>query len=251
MCIDDRTTKALGEPVMARLRELSFCVVGCGGTGAGFAEMLVRSGARCLTLIDGDVVKASDLNRVTAFCRGDVGQPKVQALKARLQRIRDGLRIVPLRDSFRSANDLAAGHKIGQRVRDAVYDADVVFIATDSNTSRLAIEELLRERPSNKPAMSLSCGVHVDRRSGTYFFESNWKPKTPENLQDDRGYGPENASYIAIVQEAVAVSFSMLLSHLTSGNGSFKSYSRQYDANFLPIETVVNGKSSNSTRWCQ
>ena len=247
VCMDDRTTKALGEPVMARLRELSFCVVGCGGTGAGFAEMLVRSGARCLTLIDGDVVKASDLNRVTAFCRDDVDQPKVQALKARLGGIRAGLCIVPLHDSFRSVNKLAAGREIGQRVRDAVYDADVVFIATDSNTSRLAIEDLLRERPSNKPAMYLSCGVHVDRSSETYFFECNWKPKTPVSQRNEEGYGPENASYMAIVQEAVAISFSMLLNHLTCGGGSFKLYQRRYDAQFLPAETVVNGRSSNST----
>ena len=236
---------------MERLHDLSFCIVGCGGTGACFAEMLVRSGAKRLTLIDGNKVKASGLNRVTAFCREDIGQPKVHALKERLWRIRAGLCIVPLHDSFRSADSLVAGYEIGQRVRDSVYDADVVFIATDSNTSRLALEKLIRERPSAKPAMYLSCGVHVDRSSGTYFFESNWKPKTPKNLRNDEGYGPENASYIAIVQEAVAVSFSMLLSHLTCGNGSFNSYLRRYDANFLPVETVVNGRSSNSTQSCQ
>lgn len=251
VCIDDRTTKALGESVMERLRNLSFCIVGCGGTGAGFAEMLVRSGARHLTLIDGSKVKASGLNRVTAFCQEDIDQPKVQVLKKRLQRIRTRLCVVPLQDSFRSKENLIADYKIGQCVRDSVYNSDVVFIATDSNTSRLAIENLIGERPLDKPAMYLSCGVHVDRSSGTYFFECNWSPKTPAEKRDEEGYGPKNASYIAIVQEAVAVSFSMLLSHLQCNESSFKSYSRRYSASFLPVETVVNGKSSNSTQLYQ
>ena len=45
MGLDDRTSKALGDKVMERLRSLRFCIVGCGGTGANFAEMLVRTGA--------------------------------------------------------------------------------------------------------------------------------------------------------------------------------------------------------------
>ena len=193
MCIEDRTTKALGQQVIGKLRSLEFCVVGCGGTGAGFAEMLVRSGAKRLILIDGDRVKPSDLNRTTAFGRG-------------------------------------------RRVRDAVHDTDVVFIGTDTNSSRLAIERLIRCRPSDRPAMYLSCGIHVDRASGSYYFECNWSPKTPEERADDEGYGPENASYAAIVLEATAVCFSMLLSHLISNDSSFRSYSRRYDATLTPVE---------------
>lgn len=251
MDIDERTTKALGEPVMERLRSLSFCVVGCGGTGAGFAEMLVRSGARRLTLIDGGKVKASGLNRVTAFYREDVDRPKVHVLAERLQRIRTGLCLTVLQDSFRRAEDITAGYELGQRVRDSVYGADVVFIGTDSNVSRLAVEKLIRERPLDNPAMYLSSGVRVDGSSGTFFFECNWSPKTPREEQDEVGYGPENASYMAIVQEAVAVSFSMLLSHLKRSESTFKSYSRRYGKSFMPVETVVDGRSSNSTPSCQ
>ena len=201
-----------------------------------------------MILIDGSNVKASDLNRVSAFCREDVGKPKVEALEQRLLRIRDDLDISSLRDSFRDEKELAQDYEIGWHVRDAVHDADVVFIATDTNTSRLAIEGLLQARPSTKSAMYLSCGVHVDRGAGIYFFECNWSPKTPEHAARNEGYGPENASYIAIVQEATAVSFSMLLSHLKSGDSHFKSYSRRYDANLIPVGTCVEGKSSNSKR---
>ena len=246
MCIENRTTKALGEQVMERMRSLVFCIVGCGGTGAGFAEMLVRTGATRLTLIDGDRVKESDLNRITAFCRKDVGQPKVYALRDRLRDIRNDLEVTALRDSFRDADEIVGDHEIGQQVRDAVHDADIVFIGTDTNSSRLAIERLLQCRPSDSPVMFLSCGIHIDRKSGLYHFECNWSPNTPEHTAEDEGYGPENASYAAIVLEATAVSFSMLLSHIMSDESEFWSYSRQYGATLVPVETCVEGKSSNN-----
>ena len=59
--IDDRTAKALGPDVMEKLRSLRFCIVGCGGTGANFAEMLLRSGARHFSLIDGRFVQKTEL----------------------------------------------------------------------------------------------------------------------------------------------------------------------------------------------
>ena len=246
MCIEDRTTKALGQQVMDKLRSLEFCVVGCGGTGAGFAEMLVRSGAKRLILIDGDRVKPSDLNRTTVFCRQDVNNPKVAAIRDRLREIRNDLEVTILHDSFREEDKIICSYDIGRRVRDAVHDADVVFIGTDTNSSRLAIERLIRCRPSDRPAMYLSCGIHVDRASGSYYFECNWSPKTPEERADDEGYGPENASYAAIVLEATAVCFSMLLSHLISNDSSFRSYSRRYDATLTPVETFVGEKSNNN-----
>lgn len=247
MGLDDRTTKALGDKVMDQLRSLRFCVVGCGGTGANFAEMLVRTGAVRLALIDGAAVKAWDLNRVFSFSWADVGKPKVDVLKARLESIRSGLEICALRDSFRRREDILDGHRIGQQVRDVVHDADVVFVATDTNTSRIAIEELCRDKVAGKV---LSCGVLVDRESGVFELECSWSPKTPDERAGDAGYGPDNASFVSIVHEATSVAFTMLLSHLTCANSGFKSYIRTYDASLQPVKTIVNGKSSDNTPSC-
>lgn len=247
MGFDDRTSKALGDEVMERLRSLRFCIVGCGGTGASFAEMLVRTGARRLALIDGAVVKEEDLNRVFSFSLADVGKPKVEVLKIRLETLRPGLEICALRDSFRSREEILKDHPIGQRVRDVVHDADVVFIATDKNTSRIAIERLCREKRAGK---FLSCGVLVDRQSGTFEFECCWSPKTPDARADDAGYGPDNASFVSIVHEATSVAFTMLLSHLTRADSDFKSYVKRYDAYLQPIETVVTEESSDNTPSC-
>lgn len=248
MSIYDRTAKALGEEVMRQLRSLRFCVVGCGGTGATFAEMLVRSGALRLTLIDGTDVDESNLNRVFGFYASDVGSPKVDVLERRLRGICQDLEILALRDSFKEPEDILPGYPIGQRVRDAVHDADIVFIGTDTNKSRLAIERLCRDGLRRS---FLSCGVRVDQDAGVYEFECSWRPATPAARQDAEGYGPENASYISIVQEATSIAFSMLLSHLKSPRSDFRSYFRTYDADLRPVKTYVNGKSNGSTPQCQ
>lgn len=239
----DRTTKALGRDVMAKLQALEFCVVGCGGTGANFAEMLVRSGATQLTLIDGDVVDPSNLNRVFSFAGPDINHPKVDALKARLDSIRPDLNVRPFATTFKEPQDIL-DDSLGQPARDAVYDADVVFVGTDTNASRLAIEAL---HASRRGAMLISCGILVDRKAGIFEFECNWSPKTPPERAADEGYGPEQASFPSIVLEATAVAFSMLISHLNDCESPFRSYLRRYDASFLPVETLINGKSSCST----
>ena len=243
MEIDVRTVEALGNNLMEKLRLLQFCIVGCGGTGANFAEMLVRSGAMKLTLIDGDLIDESNLNRICSFNAADVGNSKVESLRERLDSIRQQLEIRTLQDSFREREDILDDHPLGQLVRDAVHDADVVFIGTDTNTSRLAIERLCQDRGHG---MLLSCGVLVDREAGVFAFECNWSPSTPLARAADEGYGPENASFASIILEATSVAFTMLLGHLKSGQRSFRSYFRRYDSNFRPVETVIDGVSNGN-----
>ena len=237
MSLNERTTAALGDELMEQLRSLRFCIVGCGGTGANFADMLVRTGTRRLTLIDGGTVKESGLNRVLCFTAEDMGKPKVEVLERHLRAVAGNeLNVCSLYDHFRQPDDILDDNLVGQQVRDAVHDADVVFIATDTNTSRLAIEELCREKDDG---MLLSCGVRVDREAGVYEYECAWSPKTPPDQADAEGYGPENASFASIVLEATSVAFTMLLSHLQSGKSQFRCYRRKYDANFVPVETSV------------
>jgi sulfur carrier protein ThiS adenylyltransferase len=70
----------------ARLRAASVAIVGCGGLGSNVAAMLLRSGVRRLTLIDFDVVDASNLNR-QLFFRDQIGRLKTEALAETLRRI--------------------------------------------------------------------------------------------------------------------------------------------------------------------
>ena len=119
------------------------------------------------------------------------------------------IEVTALPDHFRKRENILPDHAIGQTVRNAVHDSEIVFVGTDTNESRIAIEELCRQDLHTE---YLSCGIHVDE-DGSY-FECSWGGVTPRARQHDEGYGPDNASYISIVTEAVSVAFSMLLHHL-------------------------------------
>lgn len=67
------------------LADQRIAVVGAGAVGCQVAEMLVRSGAGELTLVDGDLIRPGNCIRHVAPLR-DVGRPKVDAVKDYLLR---------------------------------------------------------------------------------------------------------------------------------------------------------------------
>ena len=95
-----RTELLLGEDVLARLREVRVLLFGVGGVGSWCAEGLVRSGVKRLTLVDADVVSASNVNRQLMATPRTVGQVKVEALRERLLEIAPDAEITTLQKVF-------------------------------------------------------------------------------------------------------------------------------------------------------
>lgn len=79
-----RQSSVVPPKVQARLRGLHVAVVGAGGTGSITAETLARLGFGKLTLIDADLVEASNLNRLQGGSPLDLGLPKARQLAQRL-----------------------------------------------------------------------------------------------------------------------------------------------------------------------
>ena len=238
----DRTAEALGPKVMKELQTHRFCVVGCGGAGSNFAEMLVRTGATKIDLVDGTEVKRSGLNRVFAFSESDCGAQKAEALKDRLCAIRPDLTIRHFPTHFRTREQSEDASQGDADVWLAVAQADAVFIAVDNRDSRLAVEKFCSNEGTGR---YLSCGIRVDPGNGDFQFTCNWRPKSQEKGESHYdGYGPKNASFGSIVVEATSVAFTMLLSHLMDAKSDFTSYYKRYDDTLRPIELTINGKSS-------
>jgi hypothetical protein len=80
---DDETL----EPVN-RLGQAHVAIVGLGGVGSEIALHLAAAGLGRLTLVDGDKVESSNLNRQYAYSRCDIGRPKSEALATRLRDLR-------------------------------------------------------------------------------------------------------------------------------------------------------------------
>lgn len=79
-----RTALLLGDEGLARLQRMRVVLFGVGGVGSWAAECLVRTGLLHLTIVDADVVAASNLNRQLMALHSTLGQPKVEALRNRL-----------------------------------------------------------------------------------------------------------------------------------------------------------------------
>ena len=79
-----RTEMVLGSDALARLRQCHVAVFGLGGVGSYAAEALCRAGVGELTLIDGDVISPSNINRQLYALHSTIGQPKAEVAARRV-----------------------------------------------------------------------------------------------------------------------------------------------------------------------
>ena len=85
-----------GEEAQRRLARAHVILFGLGGVGSYTAECLARSGVGELTLVDSDCVSVTNLNRQLEALRSTVGQPKAEAVAARLRDINPELTLHPV-----------------------------------------------------------------------------------------------------------------------------------------------------------
>ena len=79
-----RTSLVIGEENIDRLSQSSVAVFGVGGVGGFVCEALARSGTGKLTLIDGDTVAKSNINRQIIALESTVGKQKAEVMKERI-----------------------------------------------------------------------------------------------------------------------------------------------------------------------
>lgn len=82
-----RTANFLNTPGYEKLRASFVIVVGLGGVGSHCTSALARSGVSRIRLIDFDQVTLSSLNRHAVATLADVGTPKVQCVRKRLEAV--------------------------------------------------------------------------------------------------------------------------------------------------------------------
>ncbi len=99
-----RSEMLLGQAAMERLQRCHVAVFGLGGVGSYAAEVLVRSGAGMLTLVDQDTYSESNLNRQLGALHSTLGQPKAVVTARRLQEISPACRIRPIVGTYTAAD---------------------------------------------------------------------------------------------------------------------------------------------------
>lgn len=92
---------------LAAQRRLAACHVilfGLGGVGSYAAECLARSGIGELTVVDSDTVSLTNLNRQLEALHSTLGQPKAEAVAARLRDINPEAVIHPIHGLYDAAH---------------------------------------------------------------------------------------------------------------------------------------------------
>ena len=126
----DRQVRIWGEENQRILQGLRVYVAGAGGVGFTVAEILVRIGVNNLTIMDDDIIEASNVPRLIGATLSDVGRPKVEVLKKHLISLREGVNVISIEKKI----DESDIHLIPEY-------GDVIIGAVDNDAARLVLNE--------------------------------------------------------------------------------------------------------------
>ena len=104
-----RSEALLGSEVLEALRSKRVILFGVGGVGSWAAETLIRTGLTHLTIVDGDTVQPSNLNRQLPATQQTMGLPKVEALRERLLTINPEAEIVAINAMYKGQGTMENG----------------------------------------------------------------------------------------------------------------------------------------------
>jgi tRNA A37 threonylcarbamoyladenosine dehydratase len=93
--------KLYGSAGARKLAHAHVLIVGIGGVGSWVAEALARSGVGAMTLIDGDDVCVSNVNRQLHALDGTIGRRKVEVMAERVKAINPKCRLTLFDEFFR------------------------------------------------------------------------------------------------------------------------------------------------------
>ena len=89
----DRFIKIIDEEKFNKIKNLNILIIGIGGVGSYTLEALVRSGVENITIVDGDIVEKTNLNRQLIALNSTISQEKVAVAKERCLDINPNIKI--------------------------------------------------------------------------------------------------------------------------------------------------------------
>ncbi len=132
----------LGPEKLEKLQNAHAAVFGAGGVGGYVIEALARSGVGALTIVDGDKISLTNLNRQILALESTLGCMKAQAAEKRVKEINPSCRVTAVPEFFTA--DTADAFDLSQ------YDC--VVDAIDMVTSKLLL--IQRAQAAGTPVIS-------------------------------------------------------------------------------------------------
>ena len=118
-----RTNLLLGEEKLNILKNSHVLIVGLGGVGAYAAEQICRAGVGKMTIVDGDTIDTSNINRQLPATTSNINKDKAEVMGARLLDINPNL-------DLNIKNEYLREERIGEVLVESKYDYVVDAIDT-------------------------------------------------------------------------------------------------------------------------
>ena len=83
---------------LEKLKNANILIVGVGGVGSFAAEFIARAGVGKITIVDGDVVDITNINRQLPALHSTVGEPKIDVVGNRLMDINPELELTKIKE---------------------------------------------------------------------------------------------------------------------------------------------------------
>lgn len=128
-----------GEEGQLKLKAAKVLIVGSGGLGSPALLYLTAAGVGTIGIVDFDIVDDSNLQRQILFDIHEIGNPKVEAAKRRLEALNPHVRFILHNTHLNSENAL-----------DIIKDYDVVADGTDNFPTRYLVNDatVLLDKPN-------------------------------------------------------------------------------------------------------
>jgi tRNA A37 threonylcarbamoyladenosine dehydratase len=156
----NRTRLLVGDEKIAKLKNSHVLVVGLGGVGAYAAEMLCRAGIGRMTLVDGDKVEISNLNRQLPGLHSNIGKEKAEVLATRFRDINPEIKLTIINEYVRDEQMMEILETPFEYVVDAIDTlAPKTFLIYRSLQKGLKIVSSMGSGGKMNPEMIKSCDI--------------------------------------------------------------------------------------------
>ena len=134
---DSRTIKLIGEEGLSLLKDSYVLIVGVGGVGSYAAEAVARAGVGRITLMDGDIVQPSNLNRQLVALTSTLGRNKAEVMAERIRDINPEAEVTALARFYEEDDALD------------LTEYDWIIDAIDSVNAKTALIKTAVEKDAN------------------------------------------------------------------------------------------------------
>ncbi|MEK9727951.1 MAG: HesA/MoeB/ThiF family protein [Candidatus Margulisiibacteriota bacterium] len=176
-------------------------IIGAGGLGAPVALYLAAAGVGHIGIIDADVVDISNLQRQVIHFTPDIGRPKVESAKEKMNLINPDVKVTTYYDLFTKDNAL-----------DILADYDFVVDGTDSFPSKFLINDacVIAKKPFSHGGILRFDGQTMTHVPGTASYRCVFKNPPPANAVptcSQAGVFGAVAGMLGTIQAAEAVRY--------------------------------------------